>query len=60
MLFINIASVLHAFDIMPALDGQGEPIPVVPKIAPGFISYVRFLLILQHLLMILLENLGAV
>ncbi|KAI0331711.1 CyP450 monooxygenase [Cubamyces sp. BRFM 1775] len=39
-LFINIASVLHVFDIMPALDGQGKPIPVIPKIAPGFISYV--------------------
>ncbi|KAJ8462272.1 hypothetical protein ONZ51_g11007 [Trametes cubensis] len=37
-LFINIASVLHAFDIMPALDSQGEPIPVVPKIVPGFVS----------------------
>ncbi|KAI0659817.1 cytochrome P450 [Cubamyces menziesii] len=59
-IFINIASVLHAFDIMPALDGQGEPIPVVPKIVPGFVSYVLILSVWQHLLMRLLENLGAI
>ncbi|TBU63498.1 cytochrome P450 [Dichomitus squalens] len=38
-LFINIASVLHVFDIGPPLDGAGKPIKIQYKMTNGFLSY---------------------
>ncbi|KAI8974876.1 cytochrome P450 [Trametes punicea] len=40
-LFINMASVLHVFDILPALDEFGKPIPVEAKFTSGFLSMVE-------------------
>ncbi|KAI0331701.1 cytochrome P450 [Cubamyces sp. BRFM 1775] len=41
-LFINIASVLHAFDILPAIDERGNPVPVKYEIADsGLLSAVK-------------------
>ncbi|KAI0325904.1 cytochrome P450 [Cubamyces sp. BRFM 1775] len=40
-LFINIASVLHVFDIMPAVDESGSPIPVEHKVTTGMVSTVE-------------------
>ncbi|KAI0772408.1 O-methylsterigmatocystin oxidoreductase [Trametes elegans] len=40
-LFITLASVLHVFDILPARDASGRPIPVEAKQSPGFFSYVE-------------------
>ncbi|KAJ2973411.1 hypothetical protein NUW54_g12069 [Trametes sanguinea] len=37
-LFINMASVLHVFNISPKLDERGEPIPVEAKVTSGFLS----------------------
>ena len=37
-LFINVASVLHAFSIVPAVDERGEPIPVEHKVSTGLVS----------------------
>ena len=39
-LFINIASVLHVFDITPPLDDDGNAIHVNVEMSDGFISYV--------------------
>ncbi|KAI0697654.1 cytochrome P450 [Cerioporus squamosus] len=39
ILFINIASVLHVFDIGPPLDGSGKPIAIVPDTTDGLLSY---------------------
>ncbi|KAI0659807.1 cytochrome P450 [Cubamyces menziesii] len=39
-LFINIASVLHVFDILPAVDECGKPIPVEYTATSGLISSV--------------------
>ena len=39
-LFINIASVLHVFNITPALNENGIPVAVEYKIGAGLISYV--------------------
>ncbi|PIL29136.1 cytochrome P450 [Ganoderma sinense ZZ0214-1] len=41
-LFINVASVLHAFDITPALDADGRPVAIKHTQTPGFISFVPF------------------
>ncbi|KAI0697650.1 cytochrome P450 [Cerioporus squamosus] len=38
-LFINVASVLHTFDITPPLDKDGRPIHVVPAMTDGLLSY---------------------
>ncbi|KAH9852971.1 CyP450 monooxygenase [Lenzites betulinus] len=38
-LFINMASVLHVFNILPALDERGKPIPVESTMTSGFLSY---------------------
>jgi len=38
-LFINVAYVLHTFDITPALDAQGNPIKPAPKMTTGFLSH---------------------
>ena len=43
VLFITIASILHVFDIVPALDAHGRPISVELKATSGFISYVSSL-----------------
>ncbi|KAI0354238.1 CyP450 monooxygenase [Trametes cingulata] len=40
-LFINVASLLHVFDIMPALNELGQPIPVEAKMTSGFLSYLE-------------------
>ncbi|KAI0326120.1 cytochrome P450 [Cubamyces sp. BRFM 1775] len=40
-LFINIASVLHAFDILPAVDEQGKPVPVEFGVTSGLVSTVK-------------------
>ena len=37
-LFLNVASVLHVFDIGPPLDEQGRPIHIVPRMTDGFLS----------------------
>ena len=42
-LFINIASVLHVFNITPPLDDDGIAIRVNVEMSDGFISYVRYL-----------------
>ena len=39
-LFINVASVLHAFDITPPLGADGRPIAMDHRMTAGFISYV--------------------
>ena len=39
-LFINVASVLHAFDITPALDADGRPVAIKHTQTSGFISSV--------------------
>ena len=39
-LFINIASVLHVFDIGPPLDEKGNPIYVKMEMSDGFLSCV--------------------
>ena len=39
-LFINIASVLHVFDIGPPLDEKGDPIHIKMKMSDGFLSCV--------------------
>ncbi|KAI0331347.1 cytochrome P450 [Cubamyces sp. BRFM 1775] len=41
VLFITLASILHVFDIVPALDAHGLPIPVELKPTSGFISHVE-------------------
>ncbi|KAH9852970.1 cytochrome P450 [Lenzites betulinus] len=38
-LFINAASILHVFNILPALDEHGNPIPVTAKMTSGLLSY---------------------
>ncbi|KAI0667766.1 CyP450 monooxygenase [Trametes maxima] len=38
-LFLNIARVLHAFEIGPPLGGDGLPIRIEPKMKDGFLSY---------------------
>ncbi|OBZ67591.1 O-methylsterigmatocystin oxidoreductase [Grifola frondosa] len=38
-LFINLATVLHLFDIAPAVDSNGEEIPVPGTMTSGFLSY---------------------
>ncbi|KAH9888090.1 CyP450 monooxygenase [Cubamyces lactineus] len=40
-LFISIASVLHVFDILPAIDEYGQPIPVEHYVTSGLISTVK-------------------
>ncbi|KAI0326111.1 cytochrome P450 [Cubamyces sp. BRFM 1775] len=40
MLFINIASILHIFSILPALDASGRPILPEVKLTSGLVSYV--------------------
>ncbi|KAJ8482604.1 hypothetical protein ONZ51_g5256 [Trametes cubensis] len=40
-LFINIASVLHTFNIMPAVDERGLPVPVEHKVTTGIVSTVE-------------------
>ncbi len=37
-LFINIASVLHVFDIGPPLDEEGRPFKVNPGMTDGIMS----------------------
>ena len=39
-IFINIASVLHVFDITPPLDHNGQPIKIHPRMSDGLVSYV--------------------
>ncbi|KAI0712382.1 O-methylsterigmatocystin oxidoreductase [Earliella scabrosa] len=38
-IFINIASVLHVFDITPPLDHNGQPIKIHPRMSDGLVSY---------------------
>ncbi|EIW59412.1 CyP450 monooxygenase [Trametes versicolor FP-101664 SS1] len=38
-LFLNIARVLHVFDISAPLDVAGQPIRIQPKMKDGFLSY---------------------
>jgi len=38
-LFLNVAYVLHTFDISPALDTQGNMIKPEPKMTTGFLSH---------------------
>ncbi|RPD61609.1 cytochrome P450 [Lentinus tigrinus ALCF2SS1-6] len=38
-LFINVASVLHTFDIAPPLDEHGRPVKIVPGMTDGLLSY---------------------
>ncbi|KAH9893508.1 CyP450 monooxygenase [Cubamyces lactineus] len=40
-LFINIASVLHVYDIMPAMDEHGLPMPVEHKMITGLVVGVE-------------------
>ncbi|KAH9929089.1 cytochrome P450 [Epithele typhae] len=40
-LFINIASVLHVFDLSPAVDENGRPIHITPTMSDGFLSYLE-------------------
>ncbi|KAI8996325.1 O-methylsterigmatocystin oxidoreductase [Trametes punicea] len=40
-LFINIASILQVFNILPALDKSGKPIPVVAKKTSGALSLLE-------------------
>ena len=37
-LFINTASVLHVFDIMPPLDQDGRPIRIEPRMTDGLVT----------------------
>lgn len=39
-LFINLASILHVFDITPPLDEHGNPIKVGYRMSDGLLSYV--------------------
>ena len=43
-LYSKFASVLHTFNITPALDVNGDPIPAEPRMTSGIVSYVPFLL----------------
>jgi len=36
--WISIACILSVFDISPAMDGNGQPIEVVPSFTSGMIS----------------------
>ena len=47
-LFIHVASALHVFDITPALDVNGRPIPIEHSQTPGFVSYVLSHLLLEY------------
>ncbi|EJF57201.1 cytochrome P450 [Dichomitus squalens LYAD-421 SS1] len=38
-LFINVASVLHVFDITPPVDDQGNVIDIVPQVTDGLLCY---------------------
>ncbi|TBU34090.1 cytochrome P450 [Dichomitus squalens] len=38
-LFINVASVLHVFDISPPVDDQGNVIDIVPQVTDGLLCY---------------------
>ncbi|KAI0730576.1 cytochrome P450 [Earliella scabrosa] len=38
-LFINTASVLHVFDILPPLDQDGKPIRIEPRMTDGLVTY---------------------
>ena len=37
-LFLNVACVLHVFDIEPPLDDNGNPIRIEPRVTDGFLS----------------------
>lgn len=37
-MLINLASVIHVFDITPPLDEHGQPIRIVPEATDGFLS----------------------
>ena len=39
-LFVNLASVLHVFNITPPLDENGKAIKIEPEMSDGFLSYV--------------------
>ena len=39
-MFLNLASVLHVFDITPARDEHGRPITIKPVMTDGCLSYV--------------------
>ncbi|EMD36232.1 hypothetical protein CERSUDRAFT_26836, partial [Gelatoporia subvermispora B] len=38
VLFINVASILHVFNILPPADAQGIPVHLEPKMTSGFLS----------------------
>ncbi|KAI0826821.1 CyP450 monooxygenase [Trametes gibbosa] len=38
-LFLNVARVLHVFEIGPARDTNGHPVRIVPKMKDGLLSY---------------------
>ncbi|KAI0767315.1 cytochrome P450 [Fomes fomentarius] len=38
-LFINVASMLHVFDITPPLDENGDPIAIRPAMSDGLLTY---------------------
>lgn len=42
-LWINVASLLHSFNISEALDGAGNPIKPRVKYVPGVLKYVNIL-----------------
>ena len=37
-LFINVASVLHVFDITPPLTKDGQPVTITPNMTDGLLS----------------------
>lgn len=44
-LFINVASMLHVFDITPPLDENGDPIVIRPAMSDGLLTCVDFLVL---------------
>ena len=47
-LFINIASVLHVFNIGPPLDEEGSPIRIAPEMTDSLMAYVTSSSIQNH------------
>ncbi|OCH88668.1 cytochrome P450 [Obba rivulosa] len=39
VLFINVACILHTFDVTPAFDAQGQAIKVEPEMSTGLLSH---------------------
>lgn len=50
-LFINVASVLHVFDITPPVDEEGQAIKIEPRLTNGLLWYVNpktLIVLLSH------------